>query len=203
MKRYLIIGALLVSAITSSFAQSNMIDAFFHANPYLSFTAQAEYGNRSVGYVGYLLVNSTELAGIETNYLNQGCVRLGMASWKCLPYYGGGLPQKDEAIFYARRIGADLVLYTTYDEIGGTGYVCHDVYFYASKPVVRRAQPAQDSPDISSAERQLQAAWDRLPAAKKNALKASQRAWIQRKDAAADLAKLAMIKDRTAYLVDQ
>jgi hypothetical protein len=87
MKRYLIIGALLVSAVTSSFAQSNNVDAFFHASPYLNFTDQAAYANRSVGYVGYLLVDGKQLTEIGINYCNQGCVCLGFSSWKRPRWY--------------------------------------------------------------------------------------------------------------------
>src|SRR5258708_37975050 len=139
MKRYLIIGALLVSAITSSFAQSN-IDGFFHANPYLDFTQQAAYARRQIGYVGYRLINPSELAAIDQNFQNQGCVRLGISSWRILPYYGGGMPEKESAIYYARSIGADLVLYVLELEGFGSEYYDHTVYFYASKSISRKGR---------------------------------------------------------------
>jgi hypothetical protein len=52
-------------------------------------------------------------------------------------------------------------------------------------------------------ERALQAAWGRLPYAKKHALKPSQLAWIKVKDVAGYSQKLAMIKERTAFLSQQ
>src|SRR5260221_13197729 len=110
MKRYLIIGARLVRAIASSFVQSN-IDAYFHANPYMVFTQQVAYARRQIGYVGSRLINPSELEAIDQNFQNQGCVRLGISSWRILPYYGGGMTEKEAAVYYARSIGADLVLY--------------------------------------------------------------------------------------------
>jgi hypothetical protein len=51
MKRYLIIGALLVSAITSHAQTGGAVDSFFHANYNLPNLAQ--YANRQVGQVSY------------------------------------------------------------------------------------------------------------------------------------------------------
>lgn len=138
MKRYIIISALLASAITSGFAQSN-VDAFFHADPYLDFTQEAAYAHRNIGYVGYRLISPFDLQAIDQNFLNQGCVRLGFSSWKILPYYGGGMPDKEAVISYARSIGADLVLYILAQELGSE-YYDHTVYFYASKSIARKAR---------------------------------------------------------------
>src|SRR5258707_1456194 len=49
MKRYLIIGALLVSAIRSQDQTGGAVDSFFHANYNLPNLAQ--YANRQVGQV--------------------------------------------------------------------------------------------------------------------------------------------------------
>lgn len=138
MKRYIIISALLASAITSGFAQN--VDAFFRVDPYLDFTQEAAYAHRNVGYVGYRLISPSNLQAVDQNFQNQGCVRLGISSWKIIPsYYSGGMPEKEEVISYARSIGADLVLYVLEQELGSE-YYDHTVYFYASKSIARKAR---------------------------------------------------------------
>src|SRR6266436_2150583 len=106
MKRYLIIAAVLVGAITSH-AQPSAIDAFFQAN--YNVTNLAEYANRQVDQVSYILVGWSEYIDVQQRYLDGGYIKLGESDWE----ETGGIPYRDEAISYARFIGADAVVYTT------------------------------------------------------------------------------------------
>jgi hypothetical protein len=69
-----------------------------------------------------------------------------------------------------------------------------------AEPVeVRRATPVS----LRQAEHELQKAWDALPASKQAALRAEEREWWHRKDRLTGAAKLQMIQERTAYLLNQ
>ena len=69
-----------------------------------------------------------------------------------------------------------------------------------AEPVeVRRATPVS----LRQAEHELQKAWDALPASKQAALRAEEREWWQKKDKATGAAKLQMIQERIAYLLNQ
>ena len=69
-----------------------------------------------------------------------------------------------------------------------------------AEPVeVRRATPVS----LRQAEHELQKAWDALPASKQAALRTEEREWWRKKDKATGVAKLQMIQERTAYLLNQ
>ena len=69
-----------------------------------------------------------------------------------------------------------------------------------TQPVeVRRAMPV----NLRQAEHELQKAWNALPASKQAVLQAEEREWWHRKDKATGAAKLQMIQERTAYLLNQ
>jgi hypothetical protein len=68
-----------------------------------------------------------------------------------------------------------------------------------------RARRTETEPSMSipQGEQTLQKAWDALPAWKQAALRAEERRWIELKDSARGVTKLQMIRDRTAYLLNQ
>ena len=69
-----------------------------------------------------------------------------------------------------------------------------------AEPVeVRRAMPVS----LTLAEHELQKALDALPASKQAALRVKEREWWHKKDKATGAAKLQMIQERTAYLLNQ
>ncbi len=105
MKRYIILGALLVSAITSQ-AQTNPIDAFFQAN--YDVTNLGAYASRRVSQVSYVYVGWSDWRNVRQRYLDGGYVQLGASDWED----SFGVPLREGAIDYARFIGADAVVYT-------------------------------------------------------------------------------------------
>jgi hypothetical protein len=56
---------------------------------------------------------------------------------------------------------------------------------------------------LTLAEHELQKAWDALPASKQAALRVKEREWWHKKDKATGAAKLQMVQERTAYLLNQ
>src|SRR5258708_31016659 len=155
MKRYLIIGALLVSAITSHAQTGGGVDSFFHANYNLPNLTQ--YANRQVGQVSYVLVSRNEYEDVEQRYTNGGYVKLGESRWSSI----SGIPSRDEAITYARFIGADAVVYAIMtnghlDAQTGEERSDHTVGFYARPGGTRLSYTQQSgSVDFDSAERRL------------------------------------------------
>src|SRR5258707_14575339 len=156
MKRYLIIGALLVSAITSH-AQTNSIADFFQAN--YDVTNLDEYANRRIRQVSFVLVNWSEYNDVQQRYLDGRYVKLGESHWS----ETGGVPYRDQAISYARFIGADAVVYTAatngkYDGFNGIERSDHRVGFYAkqsagaSHSVVNRPTSAEATAAINRAQ---------------------------------------------------
>ena len=134
---------------------------------------------------------------------SSGFVCLGISNWQhpnyIDGYYCGGIPEKGSAIGYAQVIGADIVIYSV--SLTNNDQTEHWVSFYAKQGShVQRVAPTDD---LRSAERQLQAAWDRLPAWKKNQLRTSERSWIAEKDAASLARRLQMVNERTAWLLQQ
>jgi hypothetical protein len=133
----------------------------------------------------------------------KGYAYLGYSSWEESGPYAG-IPDKAGALAYAASIGANLVVYSTMNTIRRDTYgwprISHRITFYAG-PLAGGGSYVDG--EIARAERALQAAWDRLPYAKKHALKPGQLAWIKVKDAAGYSQKLAMLKERTAFLSQQ
>jgi hypothetical protein len=176
-------------------------DNFFHANIDLIDIGKHpnlhDYANRQTDQVSYYLASWSEHDAVK------GYAYLGYSSWEEYGPYAG-IPDKAGALAYARSIGANLVVYSTMDTIRRDDYgwlrISHWITFYAG-PLAGGGSYVDG--DIARAERELQAAWERLSYAKKHALKPSQLAWIKVKDAAGYSQKLAMIKERTAFLSQQ
>jgi hypothetical protein len=157
MKRYIILGALLVSAITQAYADSSYIDSFFQGN--YNVPNLGEYAKRQVGQVSYVLVGWNEYSNVQQRYLDGGYVKLGESHWS----ETGGVPYRDQAISYARFIGADAVVYTAatngkYDAFNGIERSDHRVGFYAkqsagaSHSVVNRPTSAEATAAINRAQ---------------------------------------------------
>src|SRR4029077_10647847 len=92
----------------------------------------AEYANRQVGTVSYVLVDLNEFAEVQQRYLDGGYVKLGESDFS----WGYGIPQREAAISYARFIGADAVLYsvkTYFDYNLSQQRISHSIGFYAHK----------------------------------------------------------------------
>ena len=109
MTSKLLLAGLAVGLLTKAHAQSaiDTIDSFFQAN--YNVTNLAQYTNRQVGQVSYILVSWNEYNDVQQRYLDGGYVKLGESDWE----ETGGIPYKDPAISYARFIGADAVVYTS------------------------------------------------------------------------------------------
>jgi hypothetical protein len=211
MRQFIIIGALLVSAITGHAQQQQYspIDSFFQAN--YNVPNLARYANRQVGQVSYVLINVDEYLNVQQRYFDGGYVKLGTSAWESK----NGVPDREDAISYARFIGADAVIYAVtshFDYNRQVERTDHTVGFYARASAgsarVLLAQPAQGTSldTIEQAEKTLQQVWDRMPRAKKNALRADEYAYINR---IYSLRKtdpdryLALIKERTAFIAAQ
>jgi hypothetical protein len=108
---------------------SNPVDSFFHAN--YNLPNLAEYANRQIGQVSYVLVASNEFVNVQQRYLDGGYVKLGESDWEG----HAGVPAREEAIAYARFIGADAVVYTSFStgkfDSYGWEWIDHTVGFYA------------------------------------------------------------------------
>jgi hypothetical protein len=203
-----IFGLLTLAAVIypkASHAQINPIDAFFHAN--YNVTNLDSYSNRDVGQVSYLLVDWNEFNDVQQRYLGGGYVKLGESGWQ----QTGGIPYREAAIAYARFIGADAAVYTTrqigkYDTITGVERTEHTIGFYARVNSARVAftdLSGSANQSIDQAEAQLQAVWDRLPTAKKNALRSKEYAFINRNyrfKKTNPTTYLRLINERTAFI---
>jgi hypothetical protein len=197
------------AGVQAQSAEYGAIENFYEANPDL---IGAQYAGRFVN-PNYILINWDQREQMDSRMTSNGFVRLGVSSWVDHDYYGGGIPQRDLAIAYARVIGAEVVVYAAQDQSEENNRyfysIAHSVYFY-TRPGgsrVQRTTPGSQSAviwsELSNAEAQLQAAWDRLPAHRKNQLRPSQRAWIIEKDAASPERRLRMVNERTAWLLQQ
>ncbi|MFY9987543.1 MAG: hypothetical protein WAK31_22490 [Chthoniobacterales bacterium] len=198
--------ALTVGA-KAQYSQYGAIENFYEANPDLPNASQ--YAGRLVN-PNYLLIDWNRRSDMDSRMTASGFSRLGISSWEDHDVYGGGVPQRELAVAYARAIGADIIIYSTTTKEANPTYPTfeHWVGFYAKQGSdVRRTAPIDAGDptwnDLSNAESHLQAAWDRLPAWKKNQLRAPERRWIVDKDAAPPARKLQMINERTAWLLQQ
>jgi hypothetical protein len=115
-------------------AQTN-IDGFFEANRGLADYGTRpnlnDYAKRRVGEPSYLLVDWDDYDGVKKRYLAERYVELGVSTWM---YAGtGGIPEKESAIEYARKLGAERVLYSAKGWTDNYGRYCstHYVGFYA------------------------------------------------------------------------
>jgi hypothetical protein len=95
----------------------------------------------------------------KTRLLNSGYVRLGVSNWESKNVYGGGVPQKDMALAYARAIGADIIIYADRSAPNEYDTSEHLVGFYAN--AVKRAAPARrpTSEEATKAINRAQDAW--------------------------------------------
>jgi hypothetical protein len=197
-------------AVTAQASEFGGVEDFYEANPDLG--GGRTYAGRFVN-PNHLLVEWARHNEMDSRLTSTGFVRLGESSWQrpnyINGYYCGGTPQKELAIAYAQVIGAYIVIYSV--SVTNDDQTEHWVSFYAKQgSEVRRPAPVDEfqpgAPnwnDLNSAERRLQAAWDRLPAWKKSQLRASERSWIADKDAAPPARRLQMINERTAWLLKQ
>jgi hypothetical protein len=130
MTHKLLLASFALGLLTSAHAQSNPVDDFFQAN--YNVTNLAQYAQRRVGQVSYILVSSNQYKEVYQRYLDGGYVKLGESGWQST----SGLPCRDLAIAYARFIGADAVVYTMFmngkfDRYGNE-WCDHTVDFFAS-----------------------------------------------------------------------
>jgi hypothetical protein len=100
-----------------------------------------QYASRVVN-PSYWLVDSGRWNEMDGRLVSNGFIRLGVSKWESDNVYGGGIPQRELAIAYARAVGADVVIYATHDATDKYNYSEHDVGFYA-KHSVRRATTAR------------------------------------------------------------
>jgi hypothetical protein len=155
MKKLLLTITISLVAFATSHAQYSeygAIENFYQANPDLDTN---QYAGRVVNS-RYWLVDWGRWNEMDDRLVSNGLIRLGVSSWESDNAYGGGIPNRDLAIAYARAIGADVVIYATHDATDRDNYSAHYVAFYA-KQSVRRATPARK---LSNAE--ASAAMDRL-----------------------------------------
>lgn len=84
------------------------------------------------------------IALLQATLIGDGYVRLGVSDWQDSNDAGGGVPQKDMALAYARAIGADVVIYADFEAENRYNASEHWVGFYA-KPSVRAASSTRPS----------------------------------------------------------
>ena len=102
---------------------------------------------------GYWLIDSDQWADVDSRWTGGGYVRLGISRWQNQSTCGGGIPQKELALAYARLIGADVVIYTLIDASNGYGWTGHQVAFYArAHAQVQQAAPVTNGWRPTSAE---------------------------------------------------
>src|ERR1700751_1013604 len=134
MKTLLLALALGFTALSAHAQDSDYgaVDNFFMANPDLPDLSL--YAGRFVN-PHYILVAWDEQQAMDTRMTSNGFVRLGISSWaNHNPYGGGGIPERDLAIAYARFLGADILVYAStsaYDQAYGGPKIEHEVWFYA------------------------------------------------------------------------
>jgi hypothetical protein len=83
---------------------------------------------------------------------------LGLSHWNADNTYGGGIPQRELALAYARAIGASVVIYTARLSPDQSDYSEHYVGFYARQHTGAESHSAASRP--TSAQASL--AMDRL-----------------------------------------
>jgi hypothetical protein len=128
MTSKLLLAGLAVGLLTNAHAQPNPIDSFFCAN--YNVPNLAQYANRQVGQVSYVLVDLSEYADVHQRYLDGGYVKLGESAWES----NNGVPDREGAISYARFLGADAVVYVAnshFDYNRQVERTEHHVGFYA------------------------------------------------------------------------
>src|SRR5260221_259713 len=77
MTSKLLLAGLAVGLLTNAHAQSNPIDSFFKAN--YNVTNPADYANRQVGTVSYVLVDWGQYIDVQSTIPRRDLVRLSQA----------------------------------------------------------------------------------------------------------------------------
>jgi hypothetical protein len=121
----------------AQYSQYGVVENFYQRNPDLD---NNQYAGRAVN-PSYWLVNRNQWGEMDSRLIADGYVRLGISNWQSSNLGGGGIPQRDLAIAYARIIGADVVIYADYAATNISDGSEHSVGFYA-KQSARRATPA-------------------------------------------------------------
>jgi hypothetical protein len=80
-------------------------EEFYKANPDV-----VDYGHQRVTDPTYILVDWNDFHTLEQRYLNEGYIRVGTSSWSASGF-DSGIPQKQYAINFAKKIEADRVIY--------------------------------------------------------------------------------------------
>jgi hypothetical protein len=161
MKKLLLtitIGLVAFATAHAQYSGYGTIENFYQANP--DFEAN-RYAGRFVN-PGYWLVGWSRWHEIDDRLISDGFVRLGISNWESDNAYGGGIPQRELAIAYARAIGADVVIYAAHDTSDKYNYSEHLIGFYAKQSVHRA--PASDgrrptSSEATAAINRAQDAW--------------------------------------------
>jgi hypothetical protein len=101
---------------------------FFKGNPDVVDHGQLNHRRTEPSY---LLVSSADYDALDQRYQAQGYVRIGESNWT-----GGldGTPERELALNYARKIGADRVLYYctgSTEWVEGMQRTDHNIRFYA------------------------------------------------------------------------
>jgi hypothetical protein len=116
------------TAVSTASLPTGPVEDFFKANPDV-----VDYGpNHRLTEPTYLLVSLDDYNNLDQRYKAQGYVRIGVSDWttNITPYNDAGTPKREYALNFARKIGADRVLYYCVPDINGVA-IDHDVAFYA------------------------------------------------------------------------
>jgi hypothetical protein len=162
IKKALLTTGLAFAAFGTAHAQNSQygpVENFYQANVDVD---AAQYAGRAVN-PSYFLVDWNQWNELEKRLSGAGYVRLGLSNWICTNLYGGGVPQKDLALAYARALGASIVMYAARQAQNEYNSSEHLVGFYAKQTdtPVRRAAPANrpTSAEASVAINRAQDAW--------------------------------------------
>jgi hypothetical protein len=134
-------------------AQYNNVVDFYQANPDMN---TSQYAGRSVN-PAYWLVDWNRFSEMDSRLTSNGYVRLGQSSWEVDNTYGGGVPQRELALSYARVIGASVVIYSTCPVTDRYNGSAHCVAFYTQEHTqqvtsARRPTSAQATAAINRAQ---------------------------------------------------
>jgi hypothetical protein len=112
------------TAVSTASLPTGPVEDFFKANPDV-----VDYGpNHRLTEPTYLLVSLEDYNNLDQRYKAQGYVRIGVSEWTS----GFGTPEREDALNFARKIGADRVLYSCLSGLPPDGVrTGHEVAFYA------------------------------------------------------------------------
>jgi hypothetical protein len=126
---------------------ADAISPFWSPNPELELstdeTANLEaYGRKPYGPVKYILLgpeweskDDAKVTEFRHGLYDQGYVRLGGITFQRETDGKGDTPQKEQAIAFAHKIGADIIIYRarTYVDSSNKHFDYHSIGFYAKK----------------------------------------------------------------------